>query len=70
MKDFKVGSTNFSGLKEWSNDLHSKGQKLVLQINSALWSGDIEDEYYSKALDKQVLLKSFINPNDDHGILT
>ena len=39
-------------------------------INSALYSNDLENEYYSKALNKEVLLKSSINKFSDHGILT
>jgi len=73
--DFTVDSTRFAGLKEWATSLHDKGQKLMIILNAALQSGNIENKYYSQALDKEVLLMSYIyNTNitgaPEHGVLT
>lgn len=56
--DFSVNKTAFPTIKELTQQLHTKGQKMVLIVDAGLSSEDAANKYFTDAFDKNLLLKS------------
>lgn len=68
--DFSVNTTAFPTIKDLTNTLHSEGKKMVLIVDAGLSSMDVTNKYYAEALQRDLLLKSSINKDQENGILT
>lgn len=69
-RNFLVDSTKFPNMTQFKEDAETNGQKVLLGLGPGLSSASAEDDYYSAALQQNLLLRSSQFPEDRRGVLT
>jgi alpha-glucosidase len=68
--DFSVNETAFHDMVDFVNTAHYEEIFLMVGLEAGTTSMDEENEFYSKAIDEDFLIKSSINKNKEMGALT
>lgn len=67
--DFSVDTDAFPFLTQFADDLHDKKMRMVVILDPGLSADDPENKYYKMAQEKDILIKSSVNPNKMNGAL-
>ena len=68
--DFSVDATTFPSLKEFTEELHKRGKRMVVIVDAGLSADKLDNKYYRAAQDKKVLVQSLIHPDKFEGALS
>jgi alpha-glucosidase (family GH31 glycosyl hydrolase) len=67
-QDFTVNSTAFPDMSDFASDLHWDNQKLIANLDAGFSiQGPPYNKYLQEAMDKDLLIKSTVNPYDFKG---
>lgn len=67
--DFKVDEDKFGGLKEFTQKIQSKGQKMVVIVDAGLSALNPGDKYYRMGYENDLLIRSSMNPDKFNGAI-
>lgn len=69
-EDFSVNTKTFGGLKDFTEKIQGNGQRMIVIVDAGIAAND-SSNYYLDAQEKNVLIKSSINPEGEfEGALT